>query len=83
MANTSRANGCVAARPPFENGGRRIMECFYIKSYAKKIYKKNMKITPYGHFLRNDQMNEAALIQKIRKYLAMAPECFFWKEYGG
>ena len=29
------------------------------------------------------QMNEAALIQKIRKYLATVPECFFWKEHGG
>lgn len=28
-------------------------------------------------------MNEAALIQKIRKYLATVPECFFWKEHGG
>ena len=28
-------------------------------------------------------MNEAALIQKIRKYLASVPECFFWKEHGG
>ncbi len=28
-------------------------------------------------------MNEAALIQKIRKYLAAVPECFFWKEHGG
>ena len=26
-------------------------------------------------------MNEAALIQKIRKYLATVPECFFWKEH--
>ena len=29
------------------------------------------------------QMNEAALIQKIRKYLATVPECFYWKEHGG
>lgn len=29
------------------------------------------------------QMNEAALIQKIRKYLATVPACFFWKEHGG
>ena len=29
------------------------------------------------------QMNEAALIQRIRKYLATVPECFFWKEHGG
>ena len=28
-------------------------------------------------------MNEAALISKIRKYLATVPECFFWKEHGG
>ena len=28
-------------------------------------------------------MNEAVLIQKIRKYLATVPECFFWKEHGG
>ena len=28
-------------------------------------------------------MNETALIQKIRKYLATLPECFFWKEHGG
>ena len=28
-------------------------------------------------------MNEAALIQKIRKYLATVPECFFWNEHGG
>ena len=28
-------------------------------------------------------MNEAALIQKIRKSLATVPECFFWKEHGG
>ena len=28
-------------------------------------------------------MNEASLIQKIRKYLATVPECFFWKEHGG
>ena len=28
-------------------------------------------------------MNEAALIQKIRKYLATLPYCFFWKEHGG
>ena len=28
-------------------------------------------------------MNEAALIQKIRKYLATLPDCFFWKEHGG
>ncbi len=28
-------------------------------------------------------MNEAALIQKIRRYLATVPECFFWKEHGG
>ena len=28
-------------------------------------------------------MNEAALILKIRKYLATVPECFFWKEHGG
>ena len=28
-------------------------------------------------------MNEAALIQKIRKYLSTVPECFFWKEHGG
>jgi hypothetical protein len=28
-------------------------------------------------------MNEAALIQKIRKYLSTLPECFFWKEHGG
>ena len=28
-------------------------------------------------------MNEAALIQRIRKYLATVPECFFWKEHGG
>ena len=29
------------------------------------------------------EMNEAALIQIIRKYLATVPECFFWKEHGG
>ena len=29
------------------------------------------------------RMNEAALIQRIRKYLATVPECFFWKEHGG
>ena len=28
-------------------------------------------------------MYESALIQKIRKYLATVPECFFWKEHGG
>ena len=28
-------------------------------------------------------MNEVALIQKIRRYLATVPECFFWKEHGG
>ncbi len=28
-------------------------------------------------------MNEATLIQKIRRYLATVPECFFWKEHGG
>ena len=28
-------------------------------------------------------MNEAALINQIRKYLATVPECFFWKEHGG
>ena len=28
-------------------------------------------------------MNEAALIQKIRKYLVTVPDCFFWKEHGG
>ncbi len=28
-------------------------------------------------------MTEAALIQKIRRYLASVPECFFWKEHGG
>ena len=28
-------------------------------------------------------MNEAALIQRIRQYLATVPECFFWKEHGG
>ena len=28
-------------------------------------------------------MNEAALIQKIRKYLAALDGCFFWKEHGG
>ena len=28
-------------------------------------------------------MNETALIQNIRKYLATVPECFFWKEHGG
>ena len=28
-------------------------------------------------------MNEAALILKIRRYLATVPECFFWKEHGG
>ena len=28
-------------------------------------------------------MNEAALIQRIRKYLTTVPECFFWKEHGG
>lgn len=28
-------------------------------------------------------MNEAALIQKIRKYLASIKGCFFWKEHGG
>ncbi len=28
-------------------------------------------------------MNEAALIQKIRKYLATVAGCFFWKEHGG
>lgn len=28
-------------------------------------------------------MNEAQLIQNIKKYLATLPECFFWKEHGG
>ena len=28
-------------------------------------------------------MNEATLIQRIRKYLATLPDCFFWKEHGG
>ncbi len=28
-------------------------------------------------------MNEATLIQSIRKYLATLPDCFFWKEHGG
>lgn len=28
-------------------------------------------------------MNEANLIQKIKKYLASVPDCFFWKEHGG
>ena len=30
-----------------------------------------------------NKMNEATLIQNIRKYLATLPECFFWKEHGG
>lgn len=34
-------------------------------------------------YAEEKQMNEAALIQKIRKYLATVPECFFWKEHGG
>ena len=28
-------------------------------------------------------MNEATLIQSIRRYLGTLPECFFWKEHGG
>lgn len=28
-------------------------------------------------------MNEATLIQSIRKNLATLPDCFFWKEHGG
>ena len=28
-------------------------------------------------------MTEAALVQKIHRYLATVPECFFWKEHGG
>ena len=28
-------------------------------------------------------MNEAALVKKIRGFLATVPECFFWKEHGG
>ena len=28
-------------------------------------------------------MNETALVQKIKQYLATLPECFFWKEHGG
>jgi len=28
-------------------------------------------------------MNETALVQSIKKYLATLPECFFWKEHGG
>lgn len=28
-------------------------------------------------------MNEATLIQNIRRFLGTLPECFFWKEHGG
>ena len=59
---------------------------FPIKPYVRRnIEKEQKKAVSMVHTSAagGTQMNEAALIQKIRKYLATVPECFFWKEHGG
>lgn len=59
---------------------------FSYKAVCEKKYRKRTeKAVSMVHTSAagGTQMNEAALIQKIRKYLATVPECFFWKEHGG
>ena len=61
-------------------------EAFFYKAACEKKYRKsygNRFTMANSSRTEETEMNEAALIQIIRKYLATVPECFFWKEHGG
>jgi hypothetical protein len=62
-------------------------EAFFYKAACEKKYREKTEnsftMANTSRAREETEMNEAALIQKIRKYLATVPECFFWKEHGG
>ena len=66
---------------------REACEAFFYKTACEREYRKrvgnSLTLAHTSRAREEKQMNEAALIQKIRKYLATVPECFFWKEHGG